>query len=266
MPHADLVDRGLESGNVTQTILRGLEILRAFHCEPRPMSNGELAARSGLSKATISRITSTLVSLGYLLRIPSSGRFQLGPAVLGFGQTYLGGSQIRALARPFMERLAIEMNVSVGLAIADRLEMFYILWCRSPSTMTLRLSAGSVLPMGFSAIGKAYLASQQPDRRRKLMIQLRRQAGDRASALVQDVEAGKREYQRYGYCSAFDGVQKNTFGIAVPIAYGQDRDTLSLSCGGARLRMNKLDLRRKIAPALLRTAEEIREAAADLES
>jgi DNA-binding IclR family transcriptional regulator len=266
MPHADLVDRGLESGNVTQTIMRGLEVLRAFRCEPRPLSNGELAARSGLSKATISRITSTLVSLGYLLRIPSSGRFQLGPAILGFGQVYLGGSQIRALARPFMERLAIKMNVSVGLAIADRLEMLYILWCRSRSTMTLRLSAGSVLPMGFSAIGKAYLASQQSDRRRKLMLQLRRQAGDRAPALVQDVEAGTREYQRYGYCSAFDGVQKNTFGIAVPIVYGHGRDTLALSCGGAQLRMNKLDLRRNIAPALLRTADEIGELAADLES
>ena len=98
------------------------------------------------------------------------------------------------------------------------------------------------------------------------MLQLRRQAGDRAPALVQDVEAGTREYQRYGYCSAFDGVQKNTFGIAVPIVYGHGRDTLALSCGGAQLRMNKLDLRRNIAPALLRTADEIGELAADLES
>jgi IclR family transcriptional regulator, positive regulator for flagellar biogenesis len=103
MPHADLIDRGLESGNVTQTILRGLEILRAFHCEPRPMSNSELSARSGLSKATISRITSTLVELGYLLRIPSNGRFQLGPAILGFGQAYLGGRRIRARDRSWSD-------------------------------------------------------------------------------------------------------------------------------------------------------------------
>ena len=251
--------------HVTQTIMRGLEVLRAFRCDPRPLSNAELSARLSLPKATVSRITTTLVALGYLLRIPSSGKFQLAPAVMAFGQAYLAANRIRAIAQPLVEALAAELNVSVGLAVSDRLEMLYIIWCRSPNTMTLRLSAGSVLPMGLSAIGRAYLAVQPGERRRALVARLRQQAGERTPALAQEIDAAIVEYQRHGYVSAFEGVQKNTFGFAVPIVYDGPEQAMSLSCGGAKLRMNRTHLRKSIAPALLRTADRIRRAVSDVD-
>ncbi|MGK8793961.1 helix-turn-helix domain-containing protein [Burkholderia cenocepacia] len=48
-----------EPAHVTLTLDRGLQILRAFHAERAPLTNGELAHRTGMSRSAISRLTST---------------------------------------------------------------------------------------------------------------------------------------------------------------------------------------------------------------
>lgn len=105
----------------------------------------------------MSRITSTLVRLGYLTRLPSVGQYQLGASVLSVGNTFLEASEFGRAARPLMQQFAARHDVSAGLAVPDRLQMMYVVWCRSPKTLTLRLSAGSMLPMGRTAVGKAYM-------------------------------------------------------------------------------------------------------------
>ena len=59
---------GEGSPSVTLTVERGLEVLRAFHAERTPLSNAELVRRTGLSKATVSRLTTTLIRIGFLRR------------------------------------------------------------------------------------------------------------------------------------------------------------------------------------------------------
>lgn len=131
-------------------------------CQATPLGNRTIAERTGLPKATVSRITSTLVSLGYLTRLPSVGQYQLGASVLSVGNTFLEASEIRRAARPLMQQFAARHDVSAGLAVPDRLQMMYVVWCRSPKTLTLRLSAGSMLPMGRTAVGKAYICGRFP--------------------------------------------------------------------------------------------------------
>jgi hypothetical protein len=42
------------------TLARGIELLRCFTAEQRQLSNAELAARTGLPRPTVSRLTYTL--------------------------------------------------------------------------------------------------------------------------------------------------------------------------------------------------------------
>ena len=61
------------------TLAHGLSVLQAFrHGEPA-LSNRELADRTGLSKATISRLTTTLMQRGLLRYDASLRRYRLGP-------------------------------------------------------------------------------------------------------------------------------------------------------------------------------------------
>ena len=51
-----------------RSLERGVEILRAFRPGADLLGNGELAERTGLSRATVSRLAQTLVDTGLLER------------------------------------------------------------------------------------------------------------------------------------------------------------------------------------------------------
>ncbi|WP_027818491.1 helix-turn-helix domain-containing protein [Paraburkholderia bannensis] len=53
--------------NVMLTVERGLEVLRDFRAAREPLSNAEIGRRTGFPKATVSRLTTTLIAEGYLI-------------------------------------------------------------------------------------------------------------------------------------------------------------------------------------------------------
>jgi DNA-binding IclR family transcriptional regulator len=72
------------------SLARGLEVLRAFQPEDGSLGNQELAARTGLPKPTVSRITHTLTMLGYLDYDARHARYMIAPAVLSLGHACVG--------------------------------------------------------------------------------------------------------------------------------------------------------------------------------
>jgi DNA-binding IclR family transcriptional regulator len=248
---------------VTQTLERGLEVLRAFCGDAKPLGNRTLVERTGLPKATVSRITSTLVNLGYLSRVSSTGRYQLGTGMLSIGNAFLESSDVRRAARPLMQQLATRHNLSIGLAVPDRLNMIYTIWCRSPKTLTLRLTAGSMLPMARTAVGKAYLWALPPAVRRERLAQIKQQEGARAGPIMNGIHAAFDDLDRNGYCIAIAEFQKNTFGIAVPLVLDDGQTIMSLGGGGAKLEVKEAVLRKIIAPDLIRTAAQVQAAIAE---
>jgi hypothetical protein len=73
--------------NFITALARGIEVLRCFGPGANVLGNQELAARTGLPKPTISRLTYTLSKLGCLKAVPHSSKYQLdfGVLALGFG-------------------------------------------------------------------------------------------------------------------------------------------------------------------------------------
>ena len=59
-----------------------------------------------LPKSTVSRLTSTLTRLGYMVQIEDSGKYRLGTATLSLGSAMLARMDVRQLARPMMQELA----------------------------------------------------------------------------------------------------------------------------------------------------------------
>ena len=67
------------------TLARGLSVLRAFRVTDDGLSNAEIAQRTGLPKSTVSRLTFTLLELGYLVQSPRDDRFRPGPTLVAVG-------------------------------------------------------------------------------------------------------------------------------------------------------------------------------------
>ena len=85
-----------------------------------------VAARTGVPKATISRLTHTLTELGYLSYREDLGKYEIAPGVLGLAYPYLANMPVPAIARPLMSELSKATETNVGLVILDGLSAVYL--------------------------------------------------------------------------------------------------------------------------------------------
>ncbi|MFT4195843.1 IclR family transcriptional regulator [Ottowia sp.] len=237
------------------TVARGLEVLRAFRSDRSALTNAELVRRTGLPKATISRLTSTLLHVGFLRLVPGKRGFELSTGALGIGHAYLATNDLLQAAQPLMQALADQLGVSVALGIQDGIDVLYVGYCVSRKVATLRLGVGSVLPMATTSIGRAYLWGLPLARRRALIDEHKRRAGaPHDVALEASLRASFAELESEGTCAVLGGYQRGTYGVALPIHVGRQGMLMSMSCGKADVDLDLPSERARIAPALKDTA------------
>jgi DNA-binding IclR family transcriptional regulator len=247
------------------TVQRGTDVLRAFRAERKPLSNAELVRRTGLAKATVSRLTTTLMQLGFLRHVPGGRQFELATAPLSIGHAFIEASPMLRKAAPFMQGLADKLNVSVALAIGDHLEMLYVGYCTGRRIATLRLGVGSMLPMGVTAIGRAYLWGLPAVEQNARIQALRRAAGSNGAAMERGIRAGFAELEAGGTCFAIGGYQRDAYGIAQPVRIGRERVLMSFSCGAVDVSPDLTAARKRIAPELKKASVQLEKLMADLE-
>lgn len=254
-----------EGTQVTMTLERGLQVLRAFHAERVPLSNGELVRRTGLSKATVSRLTSTLIRLGFLRRVSGGSQFELSTGSLSIGHAYLETNPITRAAHPFMQEVADKLKLSVALAVADRLDMLYIGCRTSAKIATLRLGVGSLLPMGYTSVGRAWLWGLPEDQQREYIAAVKEAAGDGANDIQRGIDAAFEDLSKSGVCMSMGEYQHNAYGIALPIEVGRSRTLMTLSCGAVVLEPNIAAIRKKVIPELKVAAVKLTELLRDVD-
>lgn len=245
------------SPQVTMTLERGLQVLRAFRGERAPLTNGELARRTGLSRSSVSRLTSTLIRLGFIRRVARGAEFELASGPLGIGHAWLATNPVTRLVHPFMQQLADRLDVSVALAVPDRLDMLYIASRTSSRIATLRLGVGSLLPMGVTAIGRAWLWGLPPDLQCEYIDSVLEAAGPQAGQVKLGIESAFADLRANGVCMSLGEYQRDAYGIALPIRVGPRATLMSLNCGAVDLKPNVDAIRNRIVP-------ELKDAAVDL--
>jgi DNA-binding IclR family transcriptional regulator len=195
-----------EDRHFVTALARGLQVLACFRSGDTQLGNQELAALCALPKSTVSRLTGTLVRLGYLIQVPDSGRYRLGIATLALGSAMLSRLDLRQLARPLMQDLAAFSGASVSLGARDRFSMIYVEHARGPGALTLSMDVGARIPLATSAIGRAHLAALGDDERQAVLAELK--AHDKAAwpQLKAGIDRALADHARDG-ASAVAGLQ-----------------------------------------------------------
>lgn len=138
-----------------RSLLRGLEILRAFRPGSDVLGNAEIAERTGLPKSTVSRLTGTLLQAGFLFYSPRKQGYSLGVGVLSLSHALRSGSALLQSARSPMLVEARRLRVNIGLALADRDEMVYLETLRFAGNSSLRqVVSGQRVPMALTSLGE----------------------------------------------------------------------------------------------------------------
>ena len=247
------------------TLARGIELLRCFTAADGELSNGELATRSALPRPTVSRLTYTLVALGYLRQNATSARFQLAPAVVSAAYPLLASIELKRRARPLLEALAQATGGRVSMGIRDRLDIVVVETCR-PSGDAGGGEAiddvGLTTPVFGSSLGFAYLAALEAPAREALVNAVRvKSPGDwaRHEALLRNA---LREHARSGFCAVEGSLLPDMIAVAAhagalrggePVVVNCSFHTRALPAG-----RGLAWLRREIGPRLAQTAGRLR--------
>jgi DNA-binding IclR family transcriptional regulator len=199
-----------------RSLLRGTEILRAFRPGIDVLGNSEIAERTGLSKATISRLTQTLVRAGFLEHAADRRAYRLAGFVLSLGHAMRVGSPILALAGPRMRVASERLRVNVGLAVADRDAMVYLESIRYNARASLRsIVAGQRVPVELTSLGRAYLATLTTAERHSLAAQVREYRPRGWKWPEREIDAAAASVLKHGYCAA--AWQPGVVAIATPL-------------------------------------------------
>jgi DNA-binding IclR family transcriptional regulator len=238
-------------GQPSSALVRGLELLRAFKTGDATLGNQEIIARTGLPKATVSRLTFTLSELGYLTYNSVLGRYSLGPASVALGYSALTSNAVVHIARPLMQDLADRTGAAIALGTRDTLEMVYLSNCRSESLVTLRLNPGSHVPLWNSGMGLAYMAGIEDHERDDVIARLCAAEPESASQIVASVAAAREEYLGRGYITSFGRWQSYIRAIGVPFVPSDGSPTVAITCGGIAELVTDERAHSEMGPALV---------------
>lgn len=241
-------------------LARGLEILRAFTPSEGLLGNQELVARTGLPKATVSRLTYTLTKLGYLTHVERLEKYQLAPAALSIGYSALANMSIRQIARPYMQELADYAAASVALGSRDRLNLIYIEHCRGKDGVMLRLDLGSRIPLATTAMGRALLAALPPKEREYLMSHIARREGDRWPKIRAGIERAIRDLASKGFTMSVGDWEPDITGVGVPLVLDDGSGVFAFNCGAPAFQLSREQAENDIGPRLVNVVRNIKAA------
>ncbi|MCX2861753.1 IclR family transcriptional regulator [Paucibacter sp. PLA-PC-4] len=199
-----------------RSLERGIEILRAFRPGADLLGNGELAERSGLSRATVSRLAQTLVDCGMLEHDRRHRAYRLAAPVLSLAHAMRSGSPVLQLVGPLMRSEAEKRKINIGLAVADREDMVYLESVRFSRRVAWRnVVAGQRVPMELTSLGRAWLAAASHEERQRLLMRFRERRHPGWRELSREIAAGIDSVRTLGYCWA--AWQPQVVALATPI-------------------------------------------------
>jgi DNA-binding IclR family transcriptional regulator len=246
-----------EDPRFNNILARGLAVLRAFDRQDQLLGNAELAERTGVPKATISRLSFTLAQLGYLSYRPEAGKYELAPGVVALAYPYLVGHVVPPIARPLMHTLANATRSNIGFGIMEGLSVIYLEYEIGEPNPSRRHRVGFRVPLVRSGIGRACYAALPHEEQLAVQAQVREHYPDEAQALCDELEKAAAQVEGRGFCIASGTLNPNINSVAVPFVYGERRKIMAFNSQGPK-QIQTAALMARTGVKLLELAEEVR--------
>jgi IclR family pca regulon transcriptional regulator len=237
-----------------QSLERGLGIIRAFGPHAPEQTVSELAATTGLTRATARRFLITLIELGY---IESDGRiFRLTPRVLELGYSFLSGLGFPDVALPHLERLVAEVDESSEASVLDGPDIVYVARVPSTAVMTLTVNVGARMPAHATSMGKVLLAELDDAALDRYLAETTLTAF--LPGTVTEPGALREQLQRVrqaGYAIVDRELEEGLVAIAAPVHDRSGKAVGAINLSTHMMRRSVDSVRDELVEPLLRTAQ-----------
>jgi PcaR/PcaU/PobR family beta-ketoadipate pathway transcriptional regulator len=241
-----------------EALARGLEILSLFSAERPSLSLSQIVELLQLNKSTAFRVLSTLEAMQYLEQDPATRQYRPGLKVLQLGFTAINTLEIRQIARPYLEKLSLEVGETVSLAALDGFRTIYMDRIRNQSIVGVVLGVGSSLPAHCTALGKVLLAGLSlKDLNRLLAANELKTYTPKTLKTKKSLLAELGEIRRQGYALDNEELASGLRAVAAPIRDNSTRIVAAANVTGTTLHITDERIRDEILPALIDTTGQI---------
>lgn len=205
--------------NLIQSLAKGFRVLEVFSPQTPQLTLSEIAQRAGLDSGTVFRIINTLLSLGYLDRVPDTRRFRLTLKVLDLGFSAISRMELRAVARPILRSLVGQVNEAASLATLEGGEILYVERVFAGlARLGVDTRVGTRLPAYYTMLGHAMLAYLPHDEMLRALDTIDRvKLTPETPTTIQEIEACLEKVRRDGYAVSDQGVIPGLRILAAPI-------------------------------------------------
>lgn len=223
----------LQRAGTVRSVQRAARIITALAEHPYPMGVVELAQRVMLSPASVHRMLTTLIRIGWVDQNSRTAKYRLGTQLLGIGSTGLITSPVVQHGRVFLTRLAAMTGHHTALSTLVGLRVIHL--ARSPGRESGRpdFEPGVSQPAHAMADGKLLLAYLPPSERAYLYkVDGLRAYTSRTIVEPLELEQELTRIRKQGY--AVDNYERFETGraVAVPVLDMDGQPLLAMLCLG----------------------------------
>ena len=241
------------------TLARGLAVLRAFRPSADGLGNAEISDRTGIPKSTVSRLTFTLQSLGYLNHARRHDRYRPGPALLALGNVASSSISFVDLSGNIMQPLADDTGTLALLAVRDGTRLLIAKTWRPRGVSSLWLEVGHRLPLNGSSSGHAFLAALPEESFAKIVEAV---DGDRGLTPARALSVRKAAYSQLltsGFVIADpdDYFAANIHAVSKPFHSRDLSEPVVFSCGAMPADLTVQRMQTEVGPKLNEAVQEL---------
>lgn len=156
----------------TAAFTKFMTVLQAIADNPGELDIGKLTRLVQFPRATTYRIVAGLIAEGLVTQDEETGSFALGMRLIRLASKSWEKSDLRTIARPFIEALRNATNETVHLAVPSGDGMAYIDKLESPNAVRMMTRIGARVEFHSTSVGKAYLAALPDEQARRIISTL----------------------------------------------------------------------------------------------
>jgi IclR family pca regulon transcriptional regulator len=249
-------------GRYSQSLERGLAILRAFTPDRPWMGIAEIAQELEMSRPTAHRYASTLVALDYLEQGPRR-KYRLGMRAGDPGRSAVSSTAIRKLPGHYLADLRDRSTCTASLAVLDGKDIVYVDRARSSSQgqseAAARLGRGSRLPASGTAMGRTLLAHASPQEQREAIDACAEDPTAKEAVTAQDkqlIEELERIREK-GFAIADQLRVEGQRCVAAPLRSSSNEVIAAVEVAAAKSAFSRAQAIERLAPLVVASAAEI---------
>jgi IclR family pca regulon transcriptional regulator len=231
------------------SLARGLAVIEAFQDRPDGVTVGDVAARTGLSRAAVRRLLITLELLGYASH--SGPSYRLGSRALRLGFSFLSSHSLPVMALPILEEISAAIHESSSLSVLEADDIVYLARSATKRVMSVGLAVGSRLPAYCTSMGRVLL-SALPDRELGAYMKriVLRAHTSRTITKKRELAAELQRVRDRGYALVDEELEVGLRSLAVPVVTRTGRVVAAMNTGVHASRVGIDEMIERFLPVL----------------